>query len=473
MTRTKIESNLERQFLVAMIVNKTFISSIGPTLDVSLLAAKYSQIVAEWCLSYFKLYGEAPGKALVSIYHAWVEKEKPAEVDAESIHDLLESLSQQFDATPEPINTLHLLDELTGYLNLRRVEKLKQDITYSVTFGKVDEAIAAIEGFRRISINGTVGYDPTKSQQALIRAFAEPMDPIIKFPGPAADFFDPALTRDALIGVQGVEKRGKTWWCLEFVHRTIAERRKVAMFEVGDLTEPQLTRRMAMRMAEIPMWLKQCREGVRIPTDIKLVHTEDGKKPEIAHMVQTYPSPLNQFIARRAQKDYQRNHSISPNTNHVMFSAHPTGTINVAGIQTILERWKNETGFVPDVIVIDYADILAPEDYRRDPRHQVNETWAALRRLSQVWHACVITPTQANATAYEAKTQRLGMASEDKRKLAHVTGHLGLNQSDDEKRQGIMRLNWIVLRESEFLTDRCLYVAQCIPLGQALVRSVM
>ena len=124
-------------------------------------------------------------------------------------------------------------------------------------------------------------------------------------------------------------------------------------------------------------------------------------------------------------------------------------------------------GFIPDVIVIDYADILAPEDPRQQPRDQVNETWKALRRLSQERHCLVIAPTQANAASYDKWVQGMHNFSEDKRKLAHVTGMLGLNQTEEEKALHVMRLNWIVLRESPFNAQQCLWVGQCLEIGRA------
>ena len=79
----------------------------------------------------------------------------------------------------------------------------------------------------------------------------------------------------------------------------------------------------------------------------------------------------------------------------------------------------------------------------------------------------VIAPTQADAASYGLDTLEASNFSEDKRKLAHVTGMLGLNQNASEKDGGIMRLNWIVLREGEFNTSRCLHVGQCLSLGRA------
>jgi len=154
-----------------------------------------------------------------------------------------------------------------------------------------------------------------------------------------------------------------------------------------------------------------------------------------------------------------------------MLSVHANSTINVAGISDILKRWESELDFVPDVIIIDYADILAPEDSRKEARHQVNDTWKALRRLSQERHCLVLTPTQANAQSYDVKTLRMKHFSEDKRKLAHVTALLGLNQTDPERKLGVMRLNWILVREKAFSVDHCLWTTQCLSLGRALVQA--
>ena len=97
--------------------------------------------------------------------------------------------------------------------------------------------------------------------------------------------------------------------------------------------------------------------------------------------------------------------------------------------------------------------------------------WKALRRLSQEKHCLVMAPTQADAASYDAYTLTAKNFSEDKRKLGHVTGMLGLNQIEEEKVAGIMRLNWIVLREAPFSIDRFLYVGQCLPLARSFCCS--
>jgi hypothetical protein len=145
---------------------------------------------------------------------------------------------------------------------------------------------------------------------------------------------------------------------------------------------------------------------------------------------------------------------------------HPNSSISVKGIEARLDAWEHFDGFVPDVIIIDYADILAAEDGRIEFRHQENEKWKALRALSQKRHCLVIVATQANAQSYDASVLKMKHVSEDKRKYAHVTGMIGLNQSEEEKTQGIMRLNWLVLRESDFEISKTVKVLQCLKVGR-------
>ena len=101
-----------------------------------------------------------------------------------------------------------------------------------------------------------------------------------------------------------------------------------------------------------------------------------------------------------------------------------------------------------DVVVIDYADLLAT-DSRDDFRHRENLKWSNLRGLAQIFNCLVVTATQSDANSYSARTITKKHFSEDKRKLAHVTGMIGLNQTESEERDEEMRLNWVVLRRGK------------------------
>ena len=98
-----------------------------------------------------------------------------------------------------------------------------------------------------------------------------------------------------------------------------------------------------------------------------------------------------------------------------------------------LKEWESREGWVADFVVIDQADLMMAESAKMDFRHQVNSIWLGLRQVNQEYHNCMVVSTQSDSAAYKAKVLTRSNFSEDKRKLAHVTGFLGLNQTPEEK----------------------------------------
>ena len=82
-----------------------------------------------------------------------------------------------------------------------------------------------------------------------------------------------------------------------------------------------------------------------------------------------------------------------------------------------------------------------------------------------------MTATQAAASSYKKDTIDLTDFSEDKRKFAHVTAMYGMNQTPEEKKLGILRLNELVVRESDFDSTRQVKVLQCLSRGRPLIGS--
>jgi len=153
-------------------------------------------------------------------------------------------------------------------------------------------------------------------------------------------------------------------------------------------------------------------------------------------------------------------------------SSHANDTLSVKEIKALLGVWEREDGFVPDMIAIDYADLLVPEA-KTEFRHQQDNIWKGLRNLSQEKHCLVVTATQADARSYDQDLLRLSNFSEDKRKNAHVTAMYGLNQDtkDREKRLGITRINEIVIREGDFSNNNIVYVLQNLKRGRPFLGS--
>lgn len=473
MKKTRVDAGLQRMFIQGLIASDDFLSGAAAHLDTSLLESPHLRLIADWCLTYFEVHKSAPRKEIEPLYYSWYEKQGEQSDESDAIKDLLGNMSDDYAAASD-INVRYLLDELASYLTLRKLDVLREDLEDRVFRGDTEEGVLAVNSFRASTIGRGAGMAPLSDPDVWTQAFAEGSESLIEFPGAAGIFFKTALTREALVAIQAPEKRGKTWWCIELAMQALKQRRKVAFFEVGDLSEGQLLRRLAVRLTNRPMWQRDCGE-ISIPRELDEVVAEDGSKSVeiIRSSVKSFPTSISQDSIADGVARFHRMCGTAKETDHFMVSVHPTGSVRVSDIDAILTGWEVERGFVPDVVIIDYADILAPQNTSHDVRDQVNESWAAMRRMSQERRCLVLSPTQANAASYKANVQTMANFSNDKRKMAHVTAMLGLNQNDREKQLGIMRLNWIVLRESPFVASQCLTVAQCLTLGRVLCCSWM
>jgi hypothetical protein len=104
-------------------------------------------------------------------------------------------------------------------------------------------------------------------------------------------------------------------------------------------------------------------------------------------------------------------------------------------------------GFVPDVIIIDYADIIQGKGY--DARDRVNNIWVGLKTWAKKYHCAVITASHLSGEALKKDGEAYNIG-EDKRKLHHVSGMYILNQTEEEKRNGIMRIKATATRFSSY-----------------------
>jgi hypothetical protein len=223
-------------------------------------------------------------------------------------------------------------------------------------------------------------------------------------------------------------------------------------------------KRLASKAARVPTFSKA---GVTIPLSIK--RSRDEQTATVKHNVVDFDNDLSwQKAWKKGQQIVKRR--IRSQEPYLRLAVYPNDSISAKGIEGELKQLVRES-WVPDVVAIDYADNLLPPEGEREHRHQVNRTWKQLRAISQTFHCLLITATQADAKGAEAWIITRRHFSEDKRQDAHVTAMFALNQTEEEKEEGITRLNWNERREEFFNPYRCVYVAGCLDIGAPAIKS--
>lgn len=458
------DGSLERRILTAMIVDSSVLAKISNKWSnkTPLFKSKWSNLIASWCVDFFLQYDKPPCKSIEGIYEAWSEKTKDKET-SELVGRFLDGLSGEYVKLKKDVNSEYIIDIASKHFNHVRLRQLAEKIQGDLDSGDLDRATLRANSYNQIEMGLGSVIDVLSDQEAIRRAFEGKQAPLIEYPHALKAFFGDSLERDGLIAFQAPEKRAKTFWQIDLAWRGMQQRRKVAFFEVGDLSEHQIMLRFMIRAAKRP--LKACE--IKVPKLIE--HNPGDLFATVDFEERVFTKPLSWSDAWKACESILK--KTKSNDSLLKLSVHPNNSISIHGIRDEVDSMARH-GWSPDIIVIDYADLIAPISGAADSRDAINSTWKGLRALSQSMHCLVVTATQANAASYKAYIMSRSNFSEDKRKYAHVTGMIGINCTDEEKALGLSRLNWLELRERDYTESKCVHVAGCLALANPAMRSI-
>jgi len=499
----KYDGMLDRRLATAAIVSTSFLRGIVSVYDESLVEGDLLRTVLRWCVEYLEKHGEAPGQSIQDIFTKHYKRMDPDL--AEDVGAFLEGLSREYEDGEPKLNSEYLLKQAEDLFRARSLKRLTERIQIEVEDGELEEAEQALTEHRIIRLSSSSIVNPFDDPNAIRNAFEFQSNPLLSLPGALGKAINDQFCRDNLVGIMGREKIGKTWTLMEIAMRGLRAGLRVLFVQAGDMSKHQQIIRFGVRLAGrsnkvkycgdvllpvLDCWHNQTGECDESPNDDGVV--EDGTwedpiylSPEEAEGYQPctkcegkkkfrgavwripkHISPLTADVAIDNGRRFMK-----ANGADFRLSCHPMYTLTMRQIQGILHRLEVEDGFTPDLIIIDYADILAPEDPRRSEQDNENMRWMLMRRMSQEQKCCVVTGTQADADSYTKKTLTMKNFSRDKRKFAHVTSMLGLNQLASEKARGLLRVNQIVVREDDYDTRRCVHLVQSLTTGRPLIAS--
>jgi len=201
---------------------------------------------------------------------------------------------------------------------------------------------------------------------------------------------------------------------------------------------------------EVCTWCRgNSKKDYRVDTWFKYISLKEIKKKGI----------------RRSVIDFKRMYG-----DNLRVRCFPPYSANSDDIRAELDDLEYSEGFKPDVVIIDYIDILAPESGGLSERGNIDITWKQFKNIAASRNIIVVTADQSNKETYKRDIQ-LGDTSEDKRKNAHVDLKAAMNQTPEEKLIGGMRMSVIAHRHYDFSSKREVMILQQLTIGQPLLDS--
>jgi hypothetical protein len=484
-------ADIEKTVLTGLITSTRVLEAVQPIADPNLFVLDVSRIIAKWCFDYYEVYKKPPAESLEAIYLA--EKSSLKESDQQLVSEFLRTLSREF--TTNPPNEEYIANQAKDFFVRQKLLNMSKEMQGILELGGPTVKVEAlISTYQQFNTNGISIAQDMFSPTFINSIFDSQETPLMEFSGALGRFIGP-LHRGYLFGIMGPMKRGKTTWLMRFAKQAMLQRLKVAFISL-EMTAEQLGLRFLQHLESLGKPSKIEEQEYVIPAMDCQLNQENNCNRSIRECRTAMPEA--EFVSGQEYKPcsacrYQTNNSFSPRIYYVkemrpslsralirsmneqfliQFGPNALQLLGFPAYSATLKDIESELnvlefkGFIPDVIIIDYPDILAPEDLRADKLEQINQTWMSLKALSQVRRCLVFAPTQGSRQSFKKPLIDPTDVPWDIRKLAHVDLMIGLNQTNYEKKDLITRLNIIVHRWEEFHPNRVYVALQQLKLAQ-------
>ena len=469
----EVRVDTERSMAIAAIISSSFLKEIDKIYNRKLIKSKYVGVLFDWCMRYYKQYNDAPDRMIEEIF----VKEQSTLEDAlvDNIRVFLSSISTEY-GRKKKFNYKYVLDITEQYLRARDIEEKNKTIQALLQVDMVEEAERVIATHTPLTLHDDSSFDLFDDIERQSNLFKEENGGVVlfKFPEPLTSYF-PKAKRGELGAFYAPAKRGKS-----FVAGLISRLGVLSGCNVGEfnfeMTEYQQGERHAMALSGRPGKVED--EGCRIPyiDCVKNIHggchlPRRAGRTNLANSIGQIDinrvpigyKPCRMCDNERYKEEYQpgvayRKSNTKALTTEdakkvlkrvrnrlsggsIKIQRWPSMSRTLRDIRNQLDKWES-TGFIVDMIVIDYTELMNAENMKQELRHRITDNWAGMKRLAQERNIFVLALSQTGAATFEKKIRR-GDTKESKSKDDHVDWAIALNQTELEEAQGV--LSWDIL----------------------------
>lgn len=452
--RKSINLDDERKIVIGMIVSTHFLREIYRIYNVDFFQTSFAKIVSTWCIQYFEKYEKAPGIIITELFNGFKKQKNINETQIELIADFLENLS--FEYEEENFNNIEYhVDQTEKYFQEQKLKLLKDNLSTCLLKDDVPHAEKLIAEYTQVKrpVSGAIDILRDKEMMIDVCHNIEETQALLQLPGAFGKLVG-GLRRTDFAGILAPQKRGKSWWLLYISNCALFAQLKTLFISLEMPKIDMVTR-------EYQYLTSSAIDGTQL-IDIPYF-TKDSDEYDIEYKTKKFKNLCLSSINKKTDKLL---HMIKKGI--LKLEAFPANTFTINDLYDYLTNLEYYDNFIPDVIVIDYADILLPS-VRNEYRHQLDNIWKGLRSLAQIKNCLVVTASQSSKIGLSHDIDAKDIA-EDGRKLGHVTHLICLNQTKEEYDKGIMRVSVPIRRSGKTINSEVI-VLQCLEIGRPYLDS--
>jgi replicative DNA helicase len=390
--------------------------------------------VVRICYDFFDQFGDAP------LHHFQDEAERRMPQVKAADQEMYKRYLVKLPKIEAP-NPDYVLSRINTFVKARNLESAAIDFANLIVQGNFDEAQNLMyEALRSGVQREEVGMDylcqverftAREEEEILVPTGFSALDDIIG-----------GFRRKQLICFMGGYKGMKSWVAMRVAEQALLHGLKVLHIS-HEMTEAQIEDRYDMmlggmtshrepRPLRVVFWGREGEHDRRTRGDLNRELPDPGYYYEDLVAPSIWDEEAVSSTRRRVQRFGGR----------LIVRKYPMGACTMSEIRRYVNYLETFEDFNPDVIVNDYADIMAPMN-PNDHRDNLNKLYIQHKRLADERNCLVITVSQVRRDAISRERMDMKDFAEDIRKAANVDMAIAICQSEHQKKwqQGAL---WIV-----------------------------
>jgi replicative DNA helicase len=448
----KVNNSLAENLLALLCYNAEVAPLIRNTLTPEHFENSIFRTIARAAMDFLDNYNEPIKTHLPDVLeHILLDEKEPhkAELFRNTILTLHESREQ--------VNAKYAITQLNTFVRTQALKAAIVKAAKAVEKGNLDQAeLEILNGLKEEVVSFDKGLLINDPKEAL--KFLERQEESFQTGIKILDNKNICPRRKEMFLIIAPAKKGKTWSLIHLGKAGLLQHLKVLHVSL-EMSEELVAQRYLQSFFAMSM-----RDDTAVFS--KIDKDEDG---QIMNVIQTTRNVISStaddiktILTAKIEKNLKTKQPL-------IIKAFPTGALTVSGLKVYMDTLERTKKFIPDILIIDYPDLMKIQG--PDVRIATSKIYKDLRGLAVERNISLITASQGNRVSASAKVITDSMIAEDFSKIATADNVLTLNQTEDEKSMGLMRIFVSNARNSE---DKFTFiVTQNYSVGQFAIDSAL
>lgn len=142
-------------------------------------------------------------------------------------------------------------------------------------------------------------------------------------------------------------------------------------------------------------------------------------------------------------------------------------------IDNVIREFELQHNSAPDVLLIDYLDIVSMRAGKKDTLEEVDEKWRWAAQLAKNKNLCLITVEQSNRDGRSSLSLETVNTADNKNKDSHLSAKFGISATPYEEEKNMFRLHSLLQRHKKQDVSQHLLCLKSIETGRFIKESTL